>query len=77
MAWLLTRQQYKELEAQNRDVAAELLKVGLKLTKERMDAITSYVLPIWYPAQYYDSHYDTDMSSLLRRNMVGLNHLAS
>jgi hypothetical protein len=29
----------------NRDVAAELLKVGLKLTKERMDAITSYVLP--------------------------------
>lgn len=44
MAWLLTREKYKELELKNRDVAAELLKVGLKLTKERMDAITSYVL---------------------------------
>lgn len=43
VAWLLTREKYKELEEKNRDVAAELLKVGLKLTKERMDAITSYV----------------------------------
>jgi len=31
------------MEEKDRDVAAELLKVGLKLTKERMDAITSYV----------------------------------
>ncbi|KAF2686554.1 hypothetical protein K458DRAFT_386515 [Lentithecium fluviatile CBS 122367] len=44
VAWLLTREKYNELEQKNRDVAAELLKVGLKLTKERMDAITSYVL---------------------------------
>ena len=44
VAWLLTRQKYKELEQNHRDVAAELLKVGLKLTKERMDTITSYVL---------------------------------
>lgn len=44
VAWLLTRQKYKELERNHHDVAAELLKVGLKLTKERMDAITSYVL---------------------------------
>ncbi|KAF2472046.1 sulfate transporter family protein-like protein [Lindgomyces ingoldianus] len=43
-AWLLTREKYNELEERNRDVASELLKVGLKLTKERMDAITSYVL---------------------------------
>lgn len=43
VAWLLTRPKYKQLEDKNRDVAAELLKVGLKLTKERMDAITSYV----------------------------------
>ncbi|KAF2796217.1 sulfate transporter family protein-like protein [Melanomma pulvis-pyrius CBS 109.77] len=43
IAWLLTRERYKELEERNRDVASELLKVGLKLTKERMDAITSYV----------------------------------
>ncbi|KAJ4296447.1 hypothetical protein N0V90_006492 [Kalmusia sp. IMI 367209] len=42
VTWLLTRAKYKELEQKNSDVAAELLKVGLKLTKERMDAITSY-----------------------------------
>jgi SulP family sulfate permease len=34
------------MEVKNRDVAAELLKVGLKLTKERMDAITSYVIAL-------------------------------
>ncbi|KAF2747334.1 hypothetical protein M011DRAFT_56124 [Sporormia fimetaria CBS 119925] len=44
VAWLLTREKYKELEKKNRDVAGELLKVGLKLTKERLDAMTSYVL---------------------------------
>ncbi|KAF1936307.1 sulfate transporter family protein-like protein [Clathrospora elynae] len=44
VAWLLTREKYNELEMQEKEVATELLKVGLKLTKERMDAITSYVL---------------------------------
>ncbi|EUC31286.1 hypothetical protein COCCADRAFT_101639 [Bipolaris zeicola 26-R-13] len=44
VAWLLTREKYKELEKKDQEVATELLKVGLKLTKERMDAITSYVL---------------------------------
>ncbi|PVI07063.1 hypothetical protein DM02DRAFT_512957, partial [Periconia macrospinosa] len=44
VAWLLTHQRYKELEQQHPDVASELLKVGLKLTKERMDAITSYII---------------------------------
>jgi len=44
IAWLLTRESYDELEKKSPDVARELLKVGLKLTKERMDAITSYVL---------------------------------
>ncbi|KAH7114348.1 sulfate transporter family protein-like protein [Dendryphion nanum] len=44
IAWLLTREKYNDLESKHKDVAAELLKVGLKLTKERMDAITSYVL---------------------------------
>ncbi|KAF1953314.1 hypothetical protein CC80DRAFT_494606 [Byssothecium circinans] len=44
VAWLLNRRNYKELEQNHRDVSAEFLKVGLKLTKERMDAITSYVL---------------------------------
>ncbi|KAL1593517.1 hypothetical protein SLS59_009213 [Nothophoma quercina] len=44
VAWLLTREKFKQLEKEHQDVATELLKVGLKLTKERMDAITSYVL---------------------------------
>ncbi|KAF1924423.1 sulfate transporter family protein [Didymella exigua CBS 183.55] len=44
VAWLLTREQFNKLEREDPDVAREMLKVGLKLTKERMDAITSYVL---------------------------------
>jgi sulfate permease, SulP family len=44
VAWLLTREKFRELEKKDAEVARELLKVGLKLTKERMDAITSYVL---------------------------------
>ncbi|OAL42960.1 sulfate transporter family protein-like protein [Pyrenochaeta sp. DS3sAY3a] len=44
VAWLLTRQRFQELEGKDAGLARELLKVGLKLTKERMDAITSYVL---------------------------------
>ncbi|CBX92318.1 hypothetical protein IAQ61_006289 [Plenodomus lingam] len=44
VAWLLTREKFNELERRDGEVARELLKVGLKLTKERMDAITSYVL---------------------------------
>ncbi|KAH9865346.1 hypothetical protein J1614_008929 [Plenodomus biglobosus] len=44
VAWLLTREKFNDLERRDGDVARELLKVGLKLTKERMDAITSYVL---------------------------------
>lgn len=46
VAWLLTRERYNEMEQKEKDVGSELLKVGLKLTKERMDAITSYV---FYP----------------------------
>ncbi|KAF1840643.1 sulfate transporter family protein-like protein [Cucurbitaria berberidis CBS 394.84] len=44
VAWLLTREKFNELEKKDQEAARELLKVGLKLTKERMDAITSYVL---------------------------------
>ena len=44
VAWLLTRAKWKELEKQQPDIARELLKIGLKLTSERMNAITSYVL---------------------------------
>jgi SulP family sulfate permease len=44
VCWLLTREKYRELEERDTRASGELLKVGLKLTKERMDAITSYVL---------------------------------
>ncbi|KAF2804806.1 uncharacterized protein BDZ99DRAFT_396839 [Mytilinidion resinicola] len=41
VAWLLTREKFNELESKEPQVANELLKMSLKLTKERMDAITS------------------------------------
>jgi SulP family sulfate permease len=41
VAWLLTKERWKELEVKLSDVARELLKIGLKLTRERMEAITS------------------------------------
>ncbi|KAL9092337.1 MAG: hypothetical protein Q9165_004511 [Trypethelium subeluteriae] len=44
VAWLLTRARWRELEEKQPEVARELLKIGLKLTSERMAAITSYVL---------------------------------
>ncbi|KAJ9648012.1 hypothetical protein H2199_001789 [Coniosporium tulheliwenetii] len=44
VAWLLTREKWKELEQKQPDVASELLRISLKLTSERMSAITSYVL---------------------------------
>ncbi|TID21547.1 hypothetical protein E6O75_ATG04942 [Venturia nashicola] len=44
VVWLLTKQKWEKLELDKRDVAMELLKIGLKLTSERMNTITSYVL---------------------------------
>lgn len=44
IAWLLTPEKWQELQQKDVDVAQELLKVGLKLSAERMNAITSYVL---------------------------------
>jgi SulP family sulfate permease len=41
VAWLLSKERWGELEERMPDVAAELLKVGLKLTSERMNSITS------------------------------------
>ena len=41
IAWLLTREKWKELEKEQPEVARELLRIGLKLTSERMSAITS------------------------------------
>ena len=42
--WQLSDRKWRELQQKHSDVAQELLKISLKLTKERMDAITSYVL---------------------------------
>lgn len=44
VAWLLTPEKWEELQERDVEVAQELLKVGLKLSAERMNAITSYVL---------------------------------
>lgn len=44
VAWLLTPQSWEELQRKEGEVAKELLKVGMKLSAERMNAITSYVL---------------------------------
>ena len=41
VAWLLTKEKWQELERELPDVANELLKIGLRLTSERMAAITS------------------------------------
>lgn len=44
VAWLLTPEKWEELQQREEDVARELLMVGMKLTAERMNAVTSYVL---------------------------------
>lgn len=42
--WQLSEPRWRELQKAQPEVAQELLKISLKLTKERMDAITAYVL---------------------------------
>jgi SulP family sulfate permease len=44
VTWLLSRRNWIKLQEQEPDVATELLRISLKLTSERMSAITSYVL---------------------------------
>ena len=44
MIWQLSDSKWHELQTAHPDVAQELLKICLKLTKERMDAITAYVM---------------------------------
>jgi sulfate permease, SulP family len=41
IAWLLDRKSWEKLEVEAKDIATEMLRVGLKLTSERMDSITS------------------------------------
>lgn len=44
VAWLLDRKSWEELQEKEGEIANELLRISLKLTSERMSAITSYVL---------------------------------
>jgi SulP family sulfate permease len=44
VAWLLTPEKWEALQKKDLEVAQELLKVAMKLSAERMSAITSYVL---------------------------------
>ena len=44
VAWVLGRESWRQMEREQPEVARELLKIGLKLSSERMGAITSYVL---------------------------------
>ncbi|POS81506.1 sulfate transporter family protein [Diaporthe helianthi] len=44
VVWLMDRENWDRLQKREPDVAQELLRIGLKLTSERMSSITSYVL---------------------------------
>lgn len=44
VVWLLTPEKWEDLQQKDGEVARELLKVGMKMSAERMNAITSYVL---------------------------------
>lgn len=41
IAWLLTPEKWEELQRRDQELATELLKVGMKLSAERMRSITS------------------------------------
>lgn len=43
VVWMLSTQAWQDMQVKLPDVAQELLKISLKLTTERMDAITKYV----------------------------------
>ena len=44
ITWRLEAKSWHEMQVDDPDVAQELLVISLRLTKERMDAVTSYVL---------------------------------
>jgi SulP family sulfate permease len=44
VTWLLDRENWDKLQKTEPEVAQELLRISLKLTSERMSAVTSYVL---------------------------------
>lgn len=46
VVWLIDRDGWDKLQKEESDVAQELLRMGLKLTSERMSVMTSYVLTV-------------------------------
>ena len=44
VVWMLGEEKWQDLQKNQPDIAQELLKISLKLTSERMDAITKYML---------------------------------
>jgi len=44
VVWMLNEEKWQDLQKNQPDIAQELLKISLKLTSERMDAITKYML---------------------------------
>ncbi|CAG8982802.1 hypothetical protein HYALB_00001083 [Hymenoscyphus albidus] len=44
VCWVMDRENWEKLQKADQEVVQELLRIGLKLTSERMSAITSYVL---------------------------------
>ncbi len=44
VVWQMDRESWEKLQKDHPDVARELLRISLKLTSERMSAITSYIL---------------------------------
>jgi len=44
VAWVLNKKSWESMQKIQPDIAKELLEISLKLTSERMSAITSYVL---------------------------------
>lgn len=44
VAWVMNRENWDKLRKADAEVAQEIFQITLKLTKERMDSITSYVL---------------------------------
>ncbi|KAL8712299.1 MAG: hypothetical protein Q9220_003450 [cf. Caloplaca sp. 1 TL-2023] len=44
VAWMLNQGQWENVQRHQPDIAQELLKISLKLTSERMDAITKHML---------------------------------
>jgi SulP family sulfate permease len=46
VVWLMDQEGWAKLQEKEPEIARELLRISLKLTTERMTAITSYILTL-------------------------------